>query len=47
MAMNRVLAEHEPGCDVAVRESLPDEAQDLGLAPGEDCVATRGASSLR
>src|SRR4029453_13315260 len=35
------------GGDVAVRESLRDEAQDLDLAPGEDCVATDGASRLR
>lgn len=47
MTMNRVLAEHEPGCDVAVGKSLRDEAQDLDLASGEDCVATDVAPRFR
>src|SRR5215211_7676397 len=47
MAVHRVLAQHEPGRDLAVRESFGDEAEDLDLARREDSIAAERAHRLR
>src|SRR6266545_2006535 len=47
MAVDGVLAQHQPRCDLAVCESLRDEAQDLELARRQDLIAVRSACRLR